>query len=65
MSISIGWKPRRIGCFLALETKTKNVFADLINAKTEALMRFYDLKVVRAAKQKAANIKRVLKKEFE
>ena len=51
--------------FPALETKTKNVFADLINAKTEALMRFYDLKVVRAAKQNAANIKRVLKKEFE
>ena len=51
--------------FPALETKTKNVFADLINAKTEALMRFYDLKVVRVAKQKAANIKRVLKKEFE
>ena len=51
--------------FPALETKTKNVFANLINAKTEALMRFYDLKIVQAAKQKAANIKRVLKKEFE
>lgn len=51
--------------FPTIETKTKDVFASLVTAKNDALMRFYELKVVRTAKQKAANVKRVLKKEFE
>ena len=51
--------------FPTIETKTKDIFSSLVTAKNDALMRFYELKVVRTAKQKAADVKRILKKEFE
>lgn len=51
--------------FPKVEEKTKSAFEVMAYAKNQALLRFYELNVPQTAKQKAADVKRRLKKEFE
>lgn len=51
--------------FPTLETKMKKTLNELIEAKDQTMLRFYDLKVVKATKKKAGSLVRVIKKEFE
>ena len=51
--------------FPTLKTKMKKTLNELIEVKDQTLLRFYDLKVVKATKRKTGNIMRILKKEFE
>ncbi|HEX4948835.1 MAG TPA: hypothetical protein VFZ34_19315, partial [Blastocatellia bacterium] len=51
--------------FPTLETKMKKTLNELIEAKDQTMLRFYDLKVVKASRRKASSLLRVLKKEFE
>ncbi len=51
--------------FPTLETKMKTTLNQLIDVKDQTLLRFYDLKVVKATKRKTRSLMRILKKEFE
>ena len=51
--------------FPTLETKMKTTLNELIEAKDQTMLRFYELKVVKATKRKASSLVRVIKKEFE
>lgn len=51
--------------FPTLETKMKTTLNQLIDVKDQTLLRFYDLKVVKATKRKTGSLMRILKKEFE
>ncbi len=51
--------------FPTLETKMKTALNQLIDVKDQTLLRFYDLKVVKATKRKTGNLTRILKKEFQ
>lgn len=51
--------------FPTLETKMKKTLNELIEVKDQAMLRFYELKVVKATKRKAGSLVRVIKKEFE
>ncbi|MBL8204108.1 MAG: hypothetical protein JNM09_07755 [Blastocatellia bacterium] len=51
--------------FPTLDTKMKATLNQLLEVKDQALLRFYDLKLVKATKRKASSLVRVTKKEFE
>lgn len=51
--------------FPKLDTKMKATLNQLLEVKDQALLRFYDLKLVKATKRKASSLVRVTKKEFE
>ncbi len=51
--------------FPTLETKMKKALNELIEVKDQTMLRFYDLKVVKATKRKTSSLVRVMKKEFE
>jgi hypothetical protein len=50
--------------FPALETKMKKALNELISVKDQTMLRFYDLKIVKATKRKTNSLVRVMKKEF-
>ena len=51
--------------FPTLDTKMKKTLNELIEVKDQTLLRFYDLKIVKATKRKASSLVRVMKKEYE
>jgi hypothetical protein len=51
--------------FPQLDTKMKRTLNQLIEVKDQALLRFYELKLVKTAKRKSSTLVRRLKKEFE
>jgi hypothetical protein len=51
--------------FPTLETKMKKTLNELIEVKDQTMLRFYDLKIVKATKRKTSSLVRVMKKEFE
>ncbi len=51
--------------FPTLDTKMKKTLNELIEVKDQTMLRFYELKVVKATKRKTTSLVRVVKKEFE